>query len=412
MPSSRRPPFLLLFIASIIVYSAAWLALGSFEKRAVPEDFNHRYLPIAHGILERGDFLLDGRAPSPPLYPLALAGLSKMGTLFRIGEENAAKAFNVLAMALVASLFYALVRRYTNGRTALAAAFVWITYPFGIYLALQPGPEPLYLLFLLLAAWAALEAGAAGHPRPFAALAAGMAGALPMLVKPVALFLPLALLGVLSATWVRRRVPSACFALWCSMFLVGLLAAVLPWEAYLWQRTGKLIPVADKAGNSIYDGWTFGLNAGAGGDRFLPPGDVEKYMIEVEKMSQGRESGEVLSSIVHSAKNRPRAFLKLMFIKMGRCWYGTDEMWHERLIFGIQAAYLVLSLLGAVVWFRNRRPGGLLVPALFGLLLYHWAAATAALSILRYMIPAGFLLAVMIGFAVGRAYRGWLGNIK
>ncbi len=406
---ARRRTSLLLFIASIIIYSAAWLALGSFERRSVPEDFRHRYLPIARGILERGDYLLEGRAPSPPIYPLYLAGLIELKKFFHIGEETAAKAFNVLAMAMLAALFYALVQRYTAGLTALIAALVWITYPFGLYLALQPGPEPLYLLSLLSAAWAAIEAGAAGRPGPFTALAAGMAGALPMLVKPMALFLPLALLIFLLVTWIKGRVPAKGLALYCSLFIAGLLFVVLPWEAYLWRRTGKFVPVADKAGSSLYDGWTFGLKPGAGGDRIRLPGDVEKYMTEVEKMSQGRESGEVLRSIAYSAGKHPGAFVKLLLIKAGRCWYGTDEMWHEGKILVIQAFYLILSLIGAVFWFRNGKPGGPLILILLTLLLYHWVAAIAVLSILRYMMPAGFLMAVMIAFGAGRAW-GWRTN--
>ncbi len=391
----------------MLVYMAVWVALGSFERRAVPEDFNHRYLPIAHGILERGDFLLDGRAPSPPLYPLALAGLTKLGRLFHINEENAARAFNVLAMALLAVMFHAIVQRATDGRTALIAALVWVTYPFGVYLAPQPGPEPLYLVALVLAAWAAIEAGgAAERPGPHTALAAGMAGALPMLVKPMALFLPLALLIFLVVAWARRRVPLTCFALSCSLFIAGLLIVILPWEAHLWQRTGKFVPVADKAGSSIYDGWTFGLHAGAGGDLARLPGEVKTFMVEVEKLSQGKGSGEVLSAIRTAAGKHPVAFLKLLLIKAGRCWYGTDEMWHERLILAVQLFYLSLAAVGSVLWFRAKRPGGALVAVLLCLLLYHWATATAALSILRYMIPAGFLLAVMAAVAINQC-RLW-----
>lgn len=67
MHTTPAPPTaLLLFITSIIVYSAAWALLGSYERRTVPEDFIYRYLPIAQGIAERGDFLLNGLAPSPP----------------------------------------------------------------------------------------------------------------------------------------------------------------------------------------------------------------------------------------------------------------------------------------------------------------------------------------------------------
>lgn len=394
----------MLFVTSIVIYPAAWLALGSFEKRTVPEDFLYRYLPIAQGIADRGDFLLGERAPSPPIYPLALAGLVKLGGLFNITSADMAKAFNVLAMALSAVLFYALASRFLGLRIGLMAALVWLTYPFGIYLALQPGPEPLYLLFLIIAAWTTLEAGKAGA---IACLASGMSGALAMLVKPMALFLPLVLLCFLSVTWFRRRVLLGSFALSGAMFIAGLLVAVLPWEAYLWQRTGKFIPVADKAGSSLYDGWTFGLKAGAGGDRARLPLDVEEFMREVEKLSSGRESVKVLNMIVHSAKKHPGAFLNLTFIKMGRCWYGTDEMWHEGKILVIQTFYLLMSALGALLWFRKGRPGGAMVAVLLCLLFYHWAAATAALSILRYMVPAGFLMSVMIGIGAERALVWW-----
>jgi hypothetical protein len=389
----KQAGMVLLF--SLALYSAALLSGKVVEKRSVPVDFNQRYMPIAHNILDRGDFLLEGRAPSPPVYPLVLAGLSKLGSLFGINATNIARAFNILAMALLSGLFFSLVRKYTNERTALIAALIWITYPFGIYLALQPGPEPLYLLALLPAAWTALEAGSA---KPLPALTAGMAGSLPMLVKPMALFLPLAMLGVLMFWWLKQRVFWMRFVLACSLFVVGLLAAVMPWEAYLWQRTGRFIPVAELAGSSLYDGWTFGLKPGAGGDRARLPGDVEKYMQEVEKLSMEKASGEVLKAVRISAGKHTGAFIKLLLIKIGRCWYGTDEMWHEVKTLAIQALYLVLSLVGAIIWFRRGRPGGALAAVLAVLLLYHWAAATAALSILRYMIPAFFLMSMMVSF--------------
>ncbi len=399
---SVRSIFLLLIATGIVVYSAAWLALGSFEKRSVPHDFNHRYLPIAHGIGEGGDFLLNGRAPSPPIYPLVLAGLSKLGALFNIDEETSARAFNVLAMILLAVLFYSFISRHLNERTAFLAALLWITYPFAVYLTLLPGPEPLYLLALVLSAWTTVEARRAGGWETFAA---GATSALPMLVKPMALFLPVAWLGFLFITWIKGRVSLERFALCCLLFIAGLLIVVLPWEAYLWQRTGKLVPVADKAGSAIYDGWTFGLNPGAGGDRVFIPEDVEKFMRGVERFSQGKGSGEVISAVRREARERPVAFLKVLFIKLGRCWYGTDEMWHERLILSIQAFYLLLATIGAILWFRQGRPGGALAAVLLILLLYHWAAATAALSILRYMVPAGFLMAVMIGFGGVQVWR-------
>ena len=386
---------LLVLLGSLALYTAVQVAGNVVERRTVPVDFNRRYLPIARGILERGDFLLDGRAPSPPAYPLALAGMLK----FLPDARKAAAAINALAMALLALLFHALVRRKLGGRIALLASLVWITYPFGLYLAMQPGPEPLYLLALLLAAWSALEAGEA---RPMAALAAGVAGALPMLVKPMALFFPLVLLVFLMVAWTRRRVPLTCFALSCSLFVVGLLTAVLPWEAYLWHGTGRLIPAAETGGASVLDGWTFGLKAGAGGDRLSLPEDIEKFMQEVEKLSPTKGSGEVLSALRKAANDDPGAFLKLLLIKAGRCWFGTDEMWHEGKTLAIQAFYLLLSVIGAVAWWRRGRPGQGLVLMLLILLLYHWGAATAALSILRYMVPAGFLMAVMGAMAIMR----------
>lgn len=132
-------------------------------------------------------------------------------------------------------------------------------------------------------------------------------------------------------------------------------------------------------------------------------------MREVGKGSAGKTSGEVIGAIRDAATANPAAFIKLLLIKIGRCWYGTDEMWHEGKILVIQIFYLALSLLGALSWFRSDRPGGWLMSVLAVILLYHWAAATVVLSILRYMMPAGFLMAVMMAFGAGRA---WGGRVK
>lgn len=383
---------------SLALNTAVLVAGNVVEKRTTPEDFDRRYLPIARGISERGEFLLDGRAPSPPIYPLALSGLIAVAGPLGLTPLQSALMLNVLAAAAGAWIFFLLAGRHLPARTALLAAAVWLTYPFCLYLTLLPGPEHLYLLALLLAAWTALEAEGG---KPPAALAAGAASALAMLVKPMALFLPLVLLVFLMVAWTRRLVPAKSFVLGVSAFIIGLLFTLLPWEVYLWQRTGKFVPVAELAGSSMLDGWTFGLKPGTGGDRMPLAGDVENYMLEVERSSPGKESREVLSAIRQAAGERPGAFVKLLMIKASRCWYGTDEMWHEGKTLAIQALYLVLSLMGAVIWLRGGRPGGALVAALSCLLLYHWAAATAALSILRYMVPAAMLMSILAAFTLG-----------
>lgn len=399
----------MIFLASGVIYLAAWFFLGSFEKRSVSEDFLHRYLPIAQGIVQRGDFLLDGRAPSPPIYPLILSGLLKIERSGGLKIETLAKIFNILVMAILSVVFFSLIKTVTDEKLALLSTAFWATYPFGIYLALLPGPEPLYLLSLILVVGTSLAVIRSEAVSGTAAMAAGAASGLAMMVKPMAIFLPLALVIFLAIVWIGKKQPWLRTSFGLLAFVIGLLLTILPWELYLGQRIGKFVPIADKAGSSIYDGWTFGLKTGFGGDRINFSYEVKVFMQEVSRVGRFSPSERVMESVIKTAVRYPRAFIKLLLIKIGRCWYGTDEMWHEGKILVIQIFYLALSLLGALSWFRSDRPGGWLMSVLAVILLYHWAAATVVLSILRYMMPAGFLMAVMMAFGAGRA---WGGRIK
>ncbi|MGA9164330.1 MAG: glycosyltransferase family 39 protein [Thiobacillus sp.] len=85
----------------------------------------------------------------PPLFPLLVAASFAL-----FGEAEAyARLVSVLATLATAALLFTMVRKMTNGRTAVLAIFLFMTYPSTILFGRKPGYEALTLLFVVLATW-------------------------------------------------------------------------------------------------------------------------------------------------------------------------------------------------------------------------------------------------------------------
>lgn len=391
----------LVILVSLLAQLVALRLAGAFEPRSLPFDYTHRYRPQAETILAGGGMLLHGEPRTPPAYPLALASAIAIGRGRGLGPDAAARLLNVFLMALTAALLTVAARRAMGERIALFAGLTFATYPFAVYLGAAPGPEPLYLFSLALTVWLV---SATMERSPWWAAAAGALAGYSMLVKPIGILLPAfyAAAYLTAGSKAGTEGPRVARA---ALVLAAAASAVAPWQAYVRHETGRNVVLSSLGAAAAYDGWTYGLSPGAGGDRASLPDDVTALMRRMAEEGKGLPAARFYGMIVRNGAERPAAFAKLAAVKLARCWYGTDEQWHEGLIAAVQALYLAAAAVGWSIW-SKRRNGAVLASVLAAVLLCHWLMAFAALSILRYLLPSSFLLAVGIGVLAGRMWPG------
>jgi hypothetical protein len=181
-----------------------------------------------------------------------------------------------------------------------------------------------------------------------------------------------------------------------AVLLVAGVLPLLPWEIHVFERTGQWILVSSNSSHSTFDGLTFALEAKASGQRLEVDPDVRWLMEQVwEHRFELSTTGSMIRFVADRYPERPSAVIKLLLLKAGRSWYGTQAQWYERVIAAIQIPYLLLVSVGIwVCWSRFPARRRDYIPLILLTTGYMWAISILVLPILRYMVPAISLLLV------------------
>ncbi len=366
-------------------------------------DYHTFYSPVAQNILDgRGIALHDQAATTfPPGYPLLLAGIFTASHWLNIPEQIGASAANVIGMALVSLFIFLLARLLFGSLPALISSAAWMTYPFALWLTKQPNSEipfmavlygGLYLFFYLLLR------KARSWPLFFLS---GLLFGFAMLIRPIAIGLGFALAIVI---WFLTREMAARFrALIISMLLLGTLVAVLPWEIWVYAKTGEIISLSSSGAQNLREGVLFAVS---GSDyrpqRGVSP-DIETVMNDILKCPSELVSVRGIVSVMAAEfRAHPIAVTKLYLQKAARSWYGTDSRQEEGLILLIQLGYLLPILWCARrLWGQSEMSRKIVVSILL-LVIYFWGMTILVNSTLRYMLPATGLLFLLIGAGISR----------
>ncbi len=114
-------------------------------------DYIAFYEPVARNILSGRGPVSDSGRPAiryPPGFPVILAGLFATADAAHAPRTAAVAAFNVVCVGVCAVLIFTIARQFWRPVPALGAAFVWMTYPFVLWLAKEPTSElPFMVLF-------------------------------------------------------------------------------------------------------------------------------------------------------------------------------------------------------------------------------------------------------------------------
>jgi hypothetical protein len=170
------------------------------------------------------------------------------------------------------------------------------------------------------------------------------------------------------------------------IMLAAILAVILPWEGYVFAKTGKVILLSGAGPVAVVDGLTFAVRPGDGGNQVVFSDDVMSLMrrAEAENLTA---MPQIFGFLKEELVNQPAALMKLVGWKILRAWYATSQMWWEDRILLAQLIYLIPGLLGIIYAFKKYKDKIRSVIFLLSIILYFWLMTVLALSILRYMVP-------------------------
>ena len=160
-------------------------------------------------------------------------------------------------------------------------------------------------------------------PRWYLFFFSGLLVGISMLIRPVAIVVPFAM-APLIWFFIRHETAARRFSLICLM-LLGVMMVIGPWEAWIYQRTQKVLLLTSGGIPCMQDGLIFGIARKYRVGLALPQ-DVEALMRHFLDHREAMTSlGRIVSAVQEQFWEHPAASLKMLFIKIIRTWYGTDS---------------------------------------------------------------------------------------
>ena len=388
-----------IFAISILVTFTFWWIIPARFQVNEGGDYAY-YQDVARNILAgRGVRSSDGdpAIATPPGQPLFLAGAFGLSKLLRVPEGITLSVLILLCMGLNAVFIFLVARSVWGTSRGYISALIWITYPFALWLTKQPNSEIVFLVFFyggFCLFWHALSGKSrAWHTYLICGLIMGCA----MLIRPIALAGGILLCVIF---WFTAHEMAARLRLFLiTMILLGNFAAVLPWEAWVYAETGRVVILGTHGKNSLRDGLAFGTSMKSYRRGIYLPQGVRDLMNEAAGSYEELLSfSGVATFMSKQLRERPLAVAELLAIKAARSWYGTETQRFEFWILLIQLAYITLAVWGSVIAWKRGVIAKQLCLSVLLFAFYFWLMTIMALPILRYMVPAvGLMFALTPG---------------
>ena len=322
----------------------------------------------------------------PPGYPIILAGLFGISQVFSISEEVLIYLFQVILTAISVVIIFHLARKVTNTKSALVAALLWMTYPFHLWLTKQPNSEIPFMATLYAGLAFFFSASCLQQKNKMPYLLSGVFIGIAILIRPIAVFFPLALgIGLLySLKDYKFTTKLVAFVL----FLVGVALPIIPWEATVYNQTRKIVLISENSSMALRGGLVFAIADDDYKETVSVPPDVQVLMSEIKDQYDALNStGKVFSFLGDKFLETPLTLIKLIGIKALRSWYATDRQSYETYIVLLQLPYLGLMIYGSfLAWKRGGSTKKFLI-GIWLLTLCNWGMTILVTSTLRYMVP-------------------------
>lgn len=394
--SLARWPALAVCMGSMAAVLIFWAALPPGFRFNESTDYRDHYEPVARSILAgRGIVTPEGTPATrtPPGFPVILAGIFGLSDALTLPSEPVLSASMLLFTGLAAVFVFLIARSIWGPPAGMLAAGLWTTYPFILWLTKQPNSELPFMVVFYASVWLFWSETRRSVMRPVIYLLCGLLLGMAMLIRPIAIGLGVVLSIIL--WFIRSEIPRRVRLTLIALVLVGNAAAILPWESWVYARTGRIIALSTIGAESFVGGLTFAISPRPYPHVVEVSPDVRALMFDIrDRAGPSPTLQDVTAVLVDEMRVRPATVAKLFLLKAARSWYGTDSERFETLILRLQVPYIALIVWSnAVAW----RSGGVrrhLMLSLWMIVLYFWAIALLSVSLLRYMVPAVALLFV------------------
>lgn len=352
-------------------------------------DFKGYYEPLATNLLLGRGYSLDGKrfcTYYPPGFPLIIAGQFWIARVFSLSESIVNLATNVVLVAFTITIFFHLTSKITKKISALIASGLLMTYPFLLWLTKQPNSEIPFITFLFLSFSVFLSASLWKKKNNLWFLLSGLLLGISILIRPIAVFFPL--MFVVSIFFLFNKTTTKMKMITSLIFIFGVLLVLLPWEAILYNKTGKVLLISENSSMALRAGLIFAIADDPYKQQVSVPKDVELLMMEIkEDYKSFGDQQKIVSFLSEKLVESPITVVKLFTIKALRSWYATDSQSNETFIILAQIPYISLIVIGSVIAWRKKGISRKIVSVIWLITLTNWAMSILVTSTLRYMVP-------------------------
>lgn len=384
-------------VASLVVTLLFWMILPASFRVIESDDYIGVYEPVARNIVNgKGITQSDGSLSIryPPGYALLLAGTFWLSDVLSIPEEITLSAFVLLGMALSSVFVFFLSRSVWGPWPGSISALIWMTYPFALWLTKQPNSEIPFLV-VFYGGFAVFWYALLHKKRPWRFyILSGLLMGVATLIRPILVGAGLVAGCIL---WLAGRDMTVRVRMTViTMLLLGNVAAIISWEAYIYAKTGEVILLSTNGVASMYGGLYFVMIREDYGQTAIVSQDVMALMQDARAHGLMNSVGEVAAFMTQQLQRRPLAVAKLIALKSARSWYGTYTGRYEMTVLLIQIAYLTLILWGSVAAWKEGGTARQLVISVWLMVAYFWGMMILVVPMLRLMVPAIGLLFVLV----------------
>ena len=378
--------FLIFCFVTLIIISADNFLPESLRQNT-PSDYINHYLPLAKSLLNHGIYTLQGELDDlyPPGYPILIAIEIIVANFINIDLNTSQLLFSIIYMTGSAGVLFSIGKRtYGEKWWVWLITFVFLTYPFYIWIALGPNNETPFIFFFFSGIWFFIRE----KLKWLHCLLGGTLIGFSMLIRPIAIGL-----GLLIALYILvfRTEKFKIRILLAAVLLIGNLLTILPWEAFIYQQTGDIIPLSNSGVRGMRDGLTFAI-------RKLHYRDVPNVPENIITLMQSIDEAELLTISDYAGylfsqfRQNPINVGMLFAIKATRSWYATDSGHLDNIILLVQIPYLLISTFSFYCAFHLGKKKLHLVSFVGIIVIYFWVMTILVLSIVRYMLPVMGLL--------------------
>lgn len=358
-------------------------------------DYLTSYKPFAEKILSKGYSITEEDANNffyPPGFSLILAGLFKISSMLEVSRETLIFYFSIFCVSSIGVLTFEISNLFFSKKNSLIPVFLLFSYPIFMWIIRQPNTETPFALLLFTAVFLFFRELKYERYSKVNFLNIGIILGFMMLIRPIAILCPIIFSLYIFAFNTKNTTKKSLLS--SLLIILGSFAIIMPWEMFMFEKTNKIIPLSIAGSKGIYDGLTFNVKNKGYRSKIALPDDVQLLMENIYQKTTINDSfSQLANATLYSEPKQISTIIKFYFIKMSRCFYGTDSNREENKIFMLQIFYLSLILISFSIILFSTKSFHKYFLFLIILFSYFLFMGTLVLSIVRYMVP---MLALML----------------